>query len=348
MPRWNSFGPFINLNTQTGNPWKRISHFTTQKIIADSLLSPTMKTTPFLLLLVLPLCAQQPAARQEQAEKPEYIRVEEDGTAARLQTTVTTLEKDGVSVDLIGAIHIADKEYYDKLNERFKCYDKVLFEMVGGEKLGVVENESEIPDDGTQHAAETNKNKLSGLRDIYGMVAKFLKLTGQTEGINYKAKNFVHADLTMQEFEDKQKERNESLLGLALKASAGSEAKKNAVEPNVTKMLQAMLSGNSNMMKLELIQTLGQGDDQISMFAGETVILTDRNARCIEVLERETKPRGKLAVFYGAAHFPSMEKSLKEKGWRRSKEEWLTAWDVRKPARKNPKEIPEKTAKEQP
>jgi hypothetical protein len=57
-----------------------------------------MKTIPFLLLLILPLCAQQLAAGQEQAEKPEYIRVEEDEAAARLQTTVTTLEKDGVSV----------------------------------------------------------------------------------------------------------------------------------------------------------------------------------------------------------------------------------------------------------
>jgi hypothetical protein len=304
-----------------------------------------MKTIPFLLLLILPLCAQQLAAGQEQAEKPEYIRVEEDEAAARLQTTVTTLEKDGVSVDLIGAIHIADKKYYDKLNERFKGYDKVLFEMVGGEKQGVVDSESDTPNDDRVHTAETEKNKLTGLRDIYGMVANFLKLTGQTNGIDYKAKNFVHADLTLKEFEDKQKERNESLLGLALKASASSQAKKNAVEPNMAKMLQAMLSGNSNMMKLELIHTLGQGDDQISMFAGETVILTDRNARCIEVLERETKPGGKFAVFYGAAHFPSMEKSLEEKGWRRIREEWLTAWDVRKPARKPPQEIPDKTAK---
>jgi hypothetical protein len=91
-----------------------------------------MKTIPFLLMLGLPLCAQQPAAEPEQERKLEYVRVDEDDTAARLQTTVITLEKNGVQVDLVGAIHIADKAYYDKLNERFTGYDKVLFEMVGG------------------------------------------------------------------------------------------------------------------------------------------------------------------------------------------------------------------------
>jgi peptide deformylase len=72
------------------------------------------------------------------------------------------------------------------------------------------------------------------------MVANFLKLTGQTEGMDYKAKNFVHADLTMKEFEEKQKERNESLLGLALKASASAQDQQNVAEPNMARMLQAM------------------------------------------------------------------------------------------------------------
>ncbi len=95
------------------------------------------------------------------------------------------------------------------------------------------------------------------------------------------------------------------------------------------------------MMKLELIHTLGAGDDQIGMFAGETVILTDRNAKCIEVLDQElAKGNNNVAVFYGAAHFSTMEKSLTEKGWKRTKEEWLTAWDIPKAAKKKPADQP--------
>jgi hypothetical protein len=182
--------------------------------------------------------------------KTEYIRVVENDDAARLQTSIATLEKDGIRVDLIGAIHIADAAYYKTLNETFPQYDSLLFEMVGGEKLTAVEKPKET-------APEEEKSSLSGLRDVYAMVAKFLGLSGQSEVIDYQAKNFVHADLSMAEFTEKQKQRNESLLGLALKASAAPAATKTK-QPDGTRLMAAMLMGNSNMMKLELIHTLGQ------------------------------------------------------------------------------------------
>jgi hypothetical protein len=66
------------------------------------------------------------------ADAGEFIRVDEDDAAARLQTAVTRYEKGGASVDLIGTIHIADKAYYQNLNTRFAGYDALLFEMIGG------------------------------------------------------------------------------------------------------------------------------------------------------------------------------------------------------------------------
>ncbi|MBT8043413.1 MAG: hypothetical protein KJO79_00560, partial [Verrucomicrobiae bacterium] len=41
-----------------------------------------------------------------------FIRVLRDDQKVRLQTGITTYVKNGVSVDLIGAIHIADADYY--------------------------------------------------------------------------------------------------------------------------------------------------------------------------------------------------------------------------------------------
>ena len=38
-----------------------------------------------------------------------------------------------VEVDLIGAIHIADKSYYEELNKRFASYDVLLYELVAPE-----------------------------------------------------------------------------------------------------------------------------------------------------------------------------------------------------------------------
>lgn len=259
--------------------------------------------------------------------KIEYIRVLEDDVSARLQTSIATLEKNGVEVDLIGAIHIADKAYYEMLNQTFTHYDSLLFEMVGGDKMArgdAADNSDEAKED----------SSLSGLRGIYEMVAKFLSLSGQADVIDYQAKNFVHADLSIKEFERKQKERKESLLGLALKAGS-NPANDNVKQPDANRLMAAMLMGNSNLMKLELIHTLGQGDDQISMFAGETVIVTDRNARCLDVLEQEiAKGRKKLGIFYGSAHFPEMEKTLVKQGWKRKGDAWLTAWNINKPSKK--------------
>ena len=257
--------------------------------------------------------------------------MDEDADAARLQTAVTRYEKDGTTVDLIGAIHIADKAYYAKLTEQFKNYDRLLFEMVGGEKFEKeknAENAKEDADGGDKDADAKKKKDLSGLHQIYDMAAKFLKLSGQTEGIDYRADNFAHADLTLAEFEQMQKDRGESLLGFAMKANKNAA---NAKQPDPAKLLKALLSGKSDAMKLEIVHTLGQGDDQIASFAGESVIITDRNKRCLEVMDREIAAgRGNLGIFYGAAHFPDMEKQLLAKGYKLVKQEWFTAWDIPK------------------
>ena len=256
------------------------------------------------------------------AQAENFIRVDEDDAAARLQTAVTRYQKDGNNVDLIGAVHIADKAYYRNLDERFKSYDAVLFEMIGGEKLAAAPEEA--PAD-----APPAKEELSGLHKMYDMVAKFLNLSGQMDSINYKAPNFVHADLTYEEFARMQKERGESVLGFALKAS--KETPEPAKQPDPTKLLAAMLSGKSDLVKLEIIHTLGQGDDQIAAFAGESVIISDRNQRCMEVIQREVLSGKKnLGVFYGAAHFPDLEKRLLDAGYKRLQQDWLTAWDIPK------------------
>lgn len=257
------------------------------------------------------------------AHADNFIRVSEDDSAARLQTAVTRFEKDGRKVDLIGAVHIADKAYYQALDARFKTYDALLFEMIGGENLEAAAAKVEDP----------ATKKLSGLRQIYSMVARFLKLTGQTENIDYTAGNFIHADLTLEEFQALQAERGESILGFVMAAAKQQDpAKPNPLDP--AKLAQALFSGSSDRVKLELVHTLGQAEDQIGALAGESVIISDRNARCIEVMNRELAAgRRNLGIFYGAAHFPDMEKRMLELGFKRSGQEWLTAWNIPKVAK---------------
>ncbi|MES2474442.1 MAG: hypothetical protein V4640_01585 [Verrucomicrobiota bacterium] len=263
------------------------------------------------------------------ASAGEFIRVDEDATAARLQTAVTRYEKGDQNVELVGAVHIADKAYYQALTTRFTGYDALLFEMIGGEKFA----NHQAP------AAEEDAKDLSGLHKVYAMVATFLNLTGQTEHIDYTTQNFVHADLTQAEFIQMQADRKESLIGFAMKAGKIDPDAPN--QPDPAKLLRAMLSGSSNLVKLEIVHTLGRGDDQIAAFAGESVIITDRNQRCIDVMEKEfADGHNKLGIFYGAAHFPDLEKRLLERGFKRTQQDWLTAWDIPKAAAKPAEEPP--------
>ncbi len=255
------------------------------------------------------------------AQAGDFIRVDEDDSAARLQTAITRFEKKGTFVELIGAVHIADKAYYETLTTRFASYDALLFEMIGGEKYAAQEKPAADP--------ALKEKDVSGLHQIYGMISRYLDLAGQTDCIDYATKNFVHADLTNAEFNQMQKERGESILGFAMKA-AKSDTKETA-QPDTSGLIKAMISGRPNLVKLEIIHTLGQGDDQIAALAGRSVIITDRNQRCLDVMNRELAAgHKKLGIFYGAAHFPDMEKHLLEQGFQRTQQEWLTAWDIPK------------------
>ena len=252
----------------------------------------------------------------------DFIRIKETDEAAKLQTAVFGYERDGVRVDLIGAIHLADAHYYEFLNKHFKSYEVILFEMVGGENLGGGQKPAAVD-------APEKEDKLAGLRMLYDTMEKALGLTGQGALIDYFAENFVHADLTMAEFDALQDEKGESLLGFMIQA--GIAAKRPSREPNSLNLMRGMLSGQPNLVKLELMHTMAQGDTQIDSLAGENVIISDRNAKCMEVLDIQVAAGKKhLGIFYGAAHFPDMERQLLEKGYKQVSRKWLTAWRVAK------------------
>lgn len=253
----------------------------------------------------------------------DFIRVKETEEAVKLQTAVFGYEKDGVRVDLVGAIHLADKRYYEFLNKYFENYEVLLFEMVGGEHLGGGKKPAVVKE-------PDKEDNLAGLRVIYETMERALGLTGQGALIDYFAENFVHADLTMAEFEALQEERGESLLGFMIQA--GIAAKRPSREPDSLNLMRGMLTGRADLVKLELMHTMAEGDEQIDSLAGENVIIGDRNAKCLEVLDQQVAAGKKnIGIFYGAAHFPDMERQLLEGGYKQVSRKWLTAWRVAKP-----------------
>jgi len=271
-------------------------------------------------LLLTSLLAATPA--EDRPQPTDFIRVDEDQSAAHLQTAITRYDKGPVTVDLLGAVHIADRSYYDRLNKAFEHYEVVLFELIGGERLV----DGKFPAD-----TSLNDPEIRSLHELMARMAAFLQLTRQLEVIDYSKTNFIHADLTLEEFEERQRQNDESIFGFALAATQNAQ-NKGLATPNLARMLAALLSGNSNALKLEMMSQLGSGDDQIAALAGENVIISDRNRKCLDALNQQiASGKKRIAVFYGAAHFPDFENRLLEEGFARSGQRWLTAWNVPKP-----------------
>jgi hypothetical protein len=304
------------------------------------------------------------------------VRRDENGIAQALETAIVRYVpadgREGVYVDLVGAVHIADRAYYDKLNEEFGSYDVVLYELVAPEG-------TRIPKGGPQ---EPNAHPVSQLQ---GGMKAMLELEHQLAAIDYTRENLVHADMSPEEFERSMNDRGESFLQILLKMTAegmaqqaqreteneGTSAldlalslfsKKKAarVQENLSKQWRDVASGKgleindqnaAQVSDVELLLALFSKNraerlkrvmaEQMAALGGSissldgpegSTIVTERNKKALEVLRRERDAgKRRIAIFYGAAHFPDMEKRLlADFGLKRGETRWLTAWDLSK------------------
>jgi hypothetical protein len=278
------------------------------------------------LLLAAALTAQ---ARAQ--EPTDFIRYVEDEESDSLQTAVVTYESpQKVRVDLVGAIHIADKPYFDTLNERCKGYDAVLYELVGppmDQRLDQ-RQKAEPPKDA---------QNLAWVGQLQTMMKSTLKLHGQLECIDYKAKNFVHADMDMTQFTKTQEVKKESFLTLYLRAaqaqkSANDEKGVDSDAAGLVMLLKLLTSKDSSTgLKRMIAEQFDSVEDIMAGVesGGGTVLVGERNRVALEVMDRQiTAGKKRLAVFYGAAHLADMEERLIKKGFKPVKTEWLKAWSL--------------------
>src|SRR5262249_38126309 len=89
------------------------------------------------LLAFLPARAEEPVKKE--VKKPaasKFIRLQRDdkklitGMDTAIIRYVPASGEGDVTVDLIAAVHVGDKEYYQKLNKRMEEYDVLLYELV--------------------------------------------------------------------------------------------------------------------------------------------------------------------------------------------------------------------------
>jgi hypothetical protein len=155
-----------------------------------------------------------------------------------------------------------------------------------------------------------------------------MELAFQLDEIDYAPANFVHADMTPEEFQASMDERGESILSIMFnmmmsgmkmqqeKAESGEPA-----SPQSFDLVKAFRSGEGRhtlrmlfASQLEEIESLAVGGEK-----GST-LLEGRNEKCLQVLQREVAAgKKRLGVYYGAAHLPhrisASRRSLTNGSW---------------------------------
>lgn len=270
-----------------------------------------------------------------------FVRFHDHGDGqGLLETAIATYEgKNGEKVELISAVHVADAGYYARLAKLFESYDSLLYEMVKAKG-------TKPPPPGRRKATESG-----------GMISMFqrfmrdtLKLEFQVEAIDYRVKNFVHADLDTETFQRLSKERGESLIRLMFKSAMSNMSKsgsdKDKSDPNLgMKMLFALFSSDrARLLKYLLAKELQNMEELMAGLSkgvdGKgSVILIERNKHLMKVLhKRLDQGEKKLGLFYGGAHLHDIEARIfKEIGLRRTSVRWEKAWEIKKPKKRGKK-----------
>jgi hypothetical protein len=278
--------------------------------------------------------AEKPAEKEVESPKPgeKWVRLvyDEKRKPIALQTAVVRYRaKPGTEgattaqVDLVGAIHVADAAYYEDLNRRFEEYDALLYELVAPEGTRIEPGQKSS----SRHALGAMQNGMKSM----------LELEHQLELVDYTKDNFVHADMSPDEFFEAMKERKESFLSMYMRLVGQSIALQNknpgSRQASDMDMLAALLSKDRpRKLKIAMAKQFADMESLLTSFGGEegSTIIQGRNAKAFEVLRRELDAgKQKLGVFYGAGHLADMHQRLvKDFGMEPTEIVWLTAWDL--------------------
>ncbi len=258
------------------------------------------------------------------AADSEFLRFVETGPqTGHVDTALTTYRApNGAEVALISALHVGDAEYYKVLNERFKEYDSVLYEMV---------KDTRPRSQQVRRSGHFVSQMQIGMKSMLG-------LEFQLDLVDYTAANFVHADMDARTFSRLQKEKGENFFTLMLQSVLQEQQMRlsGTTQPlSAFDLIRAFSSGDSThalkwlfAQQLDQMEVMMLGMDQ-GMDGKGSVIVTERNRVAMNVLRDELKKKKRrIGIFYGAGHMPDLEKRLGRLGFRKVREEWILAWDL--------------------
>ncbi len=255
------------------------------------------KSVVFALILLsaaasLAWCVRPAVAGQIGRRFASYIRVQRDsrGKPTALETAIVRFvpqgnDHPGLEVDLVSAIHIADKKYYEALNKRFADCDVVLYELVAPEG-------TQIPKGG----GDRDRNALSSMQNS---LTDLLDLQYQLAGVDYSRKNFVHADLSPEQFAKSMEDKGESVWSILMRLMAASMAQQAGKSQHQQRFRHhdGPLLDRDRPLKLKRIfaEQFADVDNFMAAFNGPegSTLITERNKVALKELKTSNRGRPK-------------------------------------------------------
>ena len=217
---------------------------------------------------------------------------------------------------LVGAVHIAETAYYERVQDVLDSCDIVLFEGVG-------------PRPGQPAPSGDELERLDALTQVQMKLKDALGFVFQHDGLDYHHPFWKNADVDFSSLSERMAQEGVELptdgpimraflnlvVGTLDLQAAGSD-------PGVRRMLRRQAGAAMTMAD--------------SLFAGSQkklgeVLVDWRNDAALAVLDRELAagPKGRwLALFYGAAHLPDLAKKAAARGFEFERSGWLDAWTI--------------------
>lgn len=254
------------------------------------------------------------------AEDDSFVRLHQDGKNAALQTAYATYRSPDSKVEIVlyGAVHIADAEYYQRVQSDLDSFDTVLYELV----------KPENPE--TQPTEE-----MKSLGELQKTMGELLGLSFQKDGIDYTRKHFVHADMTFEEFQAALGPDSGGLSPFGGLIDGKTLARLMPILKMAAQFGKALMDGNPEMRDGLKLQLAGQLSNvkNIEQQLGQKmaqVILQQRNEVAMKVLasQLEKQKEGTIGIFYGAAHLPDFDARLRALGYEPVEKKWVSAWQI--------------------
>ncbi len=273
---------------------------------------------------------EKPEVNKDKENSSRFIRISRDEKnqplaleAAIVRYVPKDRGKKTPIVDLVTAVHIGEKSYYERLNKEFEGYDAVLYELVAPE------------------GARVPKGGGTGSGSFISMIQKAMKdvleLDFQLQMIDYTRPNLIHADMSPAQFAESMNKRGESMLTMFIRMMMAAMNQQDPQETTVSdaQLLMALFDKNRAMaLKRVMAEQFQSMDGMLSAVEGPdgSTLISERNKVALEVLRKQIgEGKKKLAIFYGGGHMPDFDKRLRDQfGLVPSSTRWLVAWDLKR------------------